>query len=403
MKLHLAIITCIFLLPLPVLGEITHSKTSKPPIPGKCQVGPPEEDEESGAYSQKQLQQLVKQITVKVRGERHVASGTILAQAGNSYLVVTNSHVVRRINPKSLNIQTPDGKTHPVKLLDTNLGKLDLAILEFNSNQQYCLPPDITNFDIDIDTPVMAGGYPSAENNIVLSGGEVESIQNTILSIPVPQGNADARSWIERGNQLWRLRRHDEAVQAFDRAIAQKPAFIDLAYYGQGLALGSSGQLTEAAAALELAVKARPDFVPAWYHLSSVYGGLQQLDRALDAINQAIKLEPGNPNLYNQKRGVLSDLKRYAEAELAMNQAIKLSPRPAFYNNRGIVYVNQQKWDLALADFTQAIGINRNDDLAYYNRGVVYADLQKWDLALADFTRFRSTASNLNSSSKNWL
>ena len=90
MKLHLAIITCIFLLPLPVLGEITHSKTSKPPIPRKCQLTP-EQDEESGAYSQKQLQQLVRQITVKVRGERDVASGTILAQAGNSYLVVTLS------------------------------------------------------------------------------------------------------------------------------------------------------------------------------------------------------------------------------------------------------------------------------------------------------------------------
>ena len=175
MKLHLAIITCIFLLPLPVLGEITHSKASKPPIPDKCQLTP--EDPETGAYSETQLQQLVSQITVKVRGERDVASGTILAQAGNSYLVVTNSHVVRRINPKSLNIQTPDGKTHPAKLLpDTNLGQLDLAILEFTSNQQYCLPPEIANFDIDIDTPVMAGGYPSTENNIVFRPGTVRKI-----------------------------------------------------------------------------------------------------------------------------------------------------------------------------------------------------------------------------------
>jgi tetratricopeptide (TPR) repeat protein len=195
---------------------------------------------------------------------------------------------------------------------------------------------------------------------------------------------------------LWRLRRYGEAVEAFDQAIAQKPEFfIDLAYYGKGLALGSGGQLKEAAAAWELAVKAKPDFVPAWNYLSVAYRELQQLDRALTAINQAINLEDGNPNLYNQKRGVLSDLKRYAEAELAISQAIKLSPRAAFYTNRGIVYADQQKWDLAVADYTQAIAINPNLAEAYNNRGIVYRNQQKWDLAVADYTQAIAINPNL--------
>ncbi|MBE9252251.1 serine protease, partial [Dolichospermum sp. LEGE 00240] len=138
-----------------------------------------------------------------------------------------------------------------------------------------------------------------------LNQQKVKSIQTAILSVDVSQGNTTASQWLERGNQLWRLRRHSEAIQAFDEAIKQKPKFIHLAYYGKGLALGSSGKYPEAITAYEQAVKSQPDFVPAWDKLSSVYRYSNQLDKALAAINKAIQLQPNNPNLYNEKYAVL--------------------------------------------------------------------------------------------------
>ncbi|MFM6912228.1 MAG: tetratricopeptide repeat protein, partial [Dolichospermum sp.] len=120
-----------------------------------------------------------------------------------------------------------------------------------------------------------------------------------------------ASQWLARGNQLWRLRRYPEAIKAFDEAIKQKPEFIHLAYYGKGLALGSSGKGSEAITALELAVKFKPEFVPAWDTLSVVYRQSNQLDKALVAINEAIRLQPNIPNLYNEKFLVLSNLKKY--------------------------------------------------------------------------------------------
>ncbi len=63
-----------------------------------------------------------------------------------------------------------------------------------------------------------------------LNQQEVKSIQTAILSVDVSQGNTTASQWLERGNQLWRLRRHSEAIQAFEAAIKQKPKFIHLAY-----------------------------------------------------------------------------------------------------------------------------------------------------------------------------
>ncbi|MFM6820105.1 MAG: tetratricopeptide repeat protein, partial [Dolichospermum sp.] len=142
-----------------------------------------------------------------------------------------------------------------------------------------------------------------------LSSQQVNSIQTAILSVDVSQSNTTASQWLARGNQLWRLRRYPEAIKAFDEAIKQKPEFIHLAYYGKGLALGSSGKYPEAITALELAVKFKPEFVPAWDTLSVVYRQSNQLDKALVAINAAIRLEPNNPNLYNEKYVVLSNLK----------------------------------------------------------------------------------------------
>ncbi|MBO1062429.1 MAG: serine protease, partial [Aphanizomenon flos-aquae CP01] len=208
-----------------------------------------------------------------------------------------------------------------------------------------------------------------------LNQQKVESIQTAILSVDVSQGNTTASQWLERGNQLWRLRRYPEAIQAFEAAIKQKPKFIHLAYYGKGLALGYSGQYPEARIALQQAVQSQPDFVPAWLYLSAVYRGSNQLDKALAAINQAIQLQPNNPNLYNEKYAVLRDLKRYREAAAAINKAIELSPRAAFYNNRGIVRDELGDKQGAIDDYTQAIKINPNLAQAYNNRGIVRNEL----------------------------
>jgi tetratricopeptide (TPR) repeat protein/S1-C subfamily serine protease len=218
-----------------------------------------------------------------------------------------------------------------------------------------------------------------------LNQQEVKSIQTAILSVDVSKSNTTASAWLERGNQLWRLRRYSEAIQAFDAAIQQKPKFIHLAYYGKGLALGRSGKYPEAITALQQAVQSQPDFVPAWDNLSLVYRESNQLDKALAAINEAIQLQPNNPNLYNQKLIVLRDLKKYREAAAAINKAIELSPRAAFYNNRGNVRDDLGDKQGAIDDYNQAIKINPNYAQAYYNRGIVRDELGDKPGAIDDY------------------
>ena len=220
-----------------------------------------------------------------------------------------------------------------------------------------------------------------------LNSAEQKTFASAILDAEISQGNATAEIWLERGNQLWRLNRYDDAVEAFEQVMALEAEFIHLAYYGKGLALLYEQEYQAALASLELATKTQPNFAPAFLHKSEVLRRLNRLDEALVAIERAISLQKNQTNFYNQKGLILYDLKRYSEAEVAFSQAIKINSLSSFYNNRGIIYYTQGKLELALADYNRALELNPESASAYGNRGNLYSEQGKLELALADYNR----------------
>lgn len=174
-----------------------------------------------------------------------------------------------------------------------------------------------------------------------LNPTEKEAFETAILGTEIPQGNTSAKRWLERGNQLWRLERYEEAVQAFDQAIKLDPEFIHLAHYGKGLALAYQSQYELALASLEQATNIQPDFASAFYTKCLVLRELNQLEDALIAIDHTIALEPQNAKWHFQKGFILEELKRYSAAEVAYTNAIEINSRAGFYNNRGNLYSDQ--------------------------------------------------------------
>ncbi|MFM6788667.1 MAG: tetratricopeptide repeat protein, partial [Microcystis panniformis] len=85
-------------------------------------------------------------------------------------------------------------------------------------------------------------------------------------------------------------------------------------------------------------------------------------------------------------RGLLYyNLQKYDLALAHYNQAIRINPNYAMaYNNRGVLYIDLQKYDLALSDYSKAIEINPNDAYAYGNRGLLYAELKQTEKAKID-------------------
>ena len=84
---------------------------------------------------------IAKTITVRIDGA-NTGSGVIIEHQANRYVVLSNWHVVstggKPISPKSLTIRTGDGQKHLISAKKiVRVGKLDLAILEFQSRHRY--------------------------------------------------------------------------------------------------------------------------------------------------------------------------------------------------------------------------------------------------------------------------
>ncbi|MGK7902927.1 MAG: trypsin-like peptidase domain-containing protein [Hormoscilla sp.] len=78
----------------------------------------------------------IKEITVRIDGDSRGGSGVIAYKKGNTYYVLTNSHVVNL--PESYSIVTENGTRYPVDSGDIlHMQGVDLAVLPFTSNAEY--------------------------------------------------------------------------------------------------------------------------------------------------------------------------------------------------------------------------------------------------------------------------
>jgi len=107
----------------------------------------------------------------------------------------------------------------------------------------------------------------------------------------------------------------------------------------------------------------------------------QKFDSALVFIDKAIKASP-NTETYIFKRALIKEKTRDIKGAIKDYKAcIEISPKPVYFNNVGVIYAIDSKYDEAIEWYNKALAIQTDYSQSWVNLGVAYYYIHKYDKA----------------------
>ena len=190
-----------------------------------------------------------------------------------------------------------------------------------------------------------------------------------------------------RGVALRELKRFDDALASFDRALALDPDYAN-ALNNRGIVLRDLERFDDALASHDRALALEPDYAEAHNNRGVVLQQLKRFDDALASYDRALALEPDYAEAHNNRANALQELKRFDDALASYDRALAIKPdnAEALYNRSNALH-QLKRFDEALVSYDRALAIKPDNAEALYNRGNALHQLRRFDDALASFDR----------------
>ncbi|BCL34726.1 serine protease [Nostoc sp. MS1] len=378
------------------------------------------------ALSAGEVNNIAKQITVLIQSKKpKYGSGVIIKKDGNTYTVLTAAHVVEVKD--NYEIVTADGKTYAVNYSSVKqLPGVDLAVVEFSSNQNYNVAK-IGNSDSSSEgTTAYVAGYPAPtfainqsiytfsngtitanaskplrdgyalvySNNTSegMSGGAVLNEKGELIGV---HGRADldtkqSKTGFNLGipiNTFLRMSAQvgvDTGISAPNTPVATAPKADD--FFLQAVDKYNKGDKQGAIADYTSTLKINPNLAAAYNNRGVARSDLGDKQGAIADYNSALKIDSNLAEAYNNRGLARSDLGDKQAAIADYNLALKINSNyTEAYNNRGVARSDLGDKQGAIADYNSALKINPNYADAYNNRGLVRSDLGDKQGAIADY------------------
>ena len=182
-----------------------------------------------------------------------------------------------------------------------------------------------------------------------------------------------------------------EKIAEDDEIIERVRVNMAVSYYNRGNAYAKLKKHDKAIEDYNKAIELDPEYATAYYNRGNAYAKLKKYEKAIEDYNKAIELNPEYAMAYNNRGNAYDELKKHEKAIEDYNKAIVLNPEYAMaYNNRGNAYDGLKKYEKAIEDYNKAIVLNPVFAMAYANRGITCL-LSNEELykAIADFKSAR--------------
>ena len=379
----------------------------------------------------KAVNEVAREITVLIQWEGGNGSGVIIAKQGNTYTVLTADHVVS--NKKEFEIITPDGARYPIRVNNKtlrNLSKVDLAVVQFDSDRDYPVAI-LGNYSLrnkdryvfvsgwrNLDSgelsrlftagsllsqewgPVAAQylnsltyGYELVYSNVTvvgMSGGPIFDVRGRVIGI---HGRADGDNIV------------DEA--GFNRPIhlgyslgIPVRTFLnqttEVAIEQEWLKIETSEPLLLTEQQRDLIVKSllaveepkESSYAIDWLNYGNQLWRQFQYTEAVVAFDRATELQPGFYQAWYARGLALIYQNQYSEALESFNRAIESKEKftPA-WRGRSLALAFLKQSEEALVSVDQAISLNYQDDFTLHSlRGMILQDLKLNEEAVAAYS-----------------
>jgi len=227
-----------------------------------------------------------------------------------------------------------------------------------------------------------------------LTQQEAASIE-AYLTVPAITVNSTAIEWANRGNQLYRLSRWEEALKSFKMALKLDGNFYP-AWYGMANVLSSLGKYELALSAYEKTTEIESIFYLAWRDRGALLASLGRFSEALKSFDRSLKIKPEDfAGWYFRGNLLTVNLQRHEEAIASYEKAIQLkSDFAEAWVGKGEALYYLGKYREALHAFDKAIYFDFNLGIAWTYRGTIFLDFEQYSEALAAYNRALQIAPN---------
>ncbi|WP_008308549.1 tetratricopeptide repeat protein [Leptolyngbya sp. PCC 6406] len=212
------------------------------------------------------------------------------------------------------------------------------------------------------ETPI---DYPFNTEIYGFSKAETDQAITQCLGQPEQlQGFTRAIAFYYRSKRCLESQQAAYLLQAFEQAkqlvdISSADYLAEFFTWKLGIALRKSGRYEEAIAAYDAAIALKPDKREALNNKGVALGELGRYEEAIAAFDAAIALKPDKHEALNNKGVALEKSGRYEEAIAAYDAAIALKPDdPSPFYNKACAYALQGAIEPALENLERAIHLS---------------------------------------------